>query len=482
MDIKDLKRKSVRGGVVTLVSQGLTIAIQLASTVFLARLLSPYDYGLLAMITSVTAFAGLFRDLGLSSAAIQKSDLTDDQQVKLFWFNIALGLAITLLVAASAPIVSFFFKEPRLTSATIALSFTFLLGSIGSQSSASLSRSFKFARKSIASILGAFVTLVVALTMALNGFEYWSLVWGNLAGAATTTILLCMLSEFRPKIRIKKTETSSLIRFGAHITAFDLVNYFHRNLDNLLIGRLHGSIELGLYSRAYSLLLLPLGAIRSPLMSVAYPVMSTLQKEPVLFRSYYRRTTLLLALLGMPLTAFLFCSSETVIMLLLGAKWKHVSDIFSVLAITGFVQPTLSLIGLVLMSLGATKKYLMFGVANAICVSIGFCIGVRFGAMGVAISYAISIYTTSVPFLIIFLKGTPVSLGDYVRSIAFPAMAAIIAIIPTYGVSVFLQSSSNLLLVLVKGVVYFLSFITVVWLVPNLRAELKEIPAYFRKN
>lgn len=221
-DLADLKRKSVRGGLITFASQGASVVIQLTSTVVLARLLSPDDYGVMAMVLAVTAFAGLFRDLGLSAAAIQKQTLTNAQQSNLFWINVALGFTLTVLLAAASPLVAWFYGKPEVRWVTVALSASFLIGSLSAQSGALLVREMRFGRQAVAGICGALVTLAVAATLALQEFRYWSLVWGQLAVAVTTTALLFALSPFRPGLPSRGMGLKAMLKFGENITASGL--------------------------------------------------------------------------------------------------------------------------------------------------------------------------------------------------------------------------------------------------------------------
>jgi PST family polysaccharide transporter len=425
VDIADLKRKSVRGGTVTMVSQAISIAIQLTSTVILARLLSPDDYGIIAMVMAITAFAGVFRDLGLSSAAVQKKDLTRAQQSNLFWLNVAMGAVLTAIVAVASPLVAWFYGQPELTLVTVALSFTFLIGSLGTQHGARLVREMQFGRMAVATIAGSIAGLITSVTLALQSFAYWALVWGVLSGAVTTTVLLFILSPFRPALFSRNAGIREMVGFGANVTAFDLVNYFHRNLDNVLIGKFWGADALGLYSRAYQLLMFPITAIRGPINAVAFPAMSRLQRQPEDYRHYYRKITHLLALVSMPLTAFLFVSAGPVIELLLGKNWAGVSPIFAILALSGFIQPVAGLRGVVLLSCGHGKRMLAWGIINAVCVCGGFLIGVRWGVFGVATSYAIVNYLLLYPSLLLVFKNTPLHVSDFFQPIIPPVIAAL---------------------------------------------------------
>lgn len=393
-------------------SQGITVAIQLVSTVVLARLLTPEDYGTLAMVTAVTAFAGLFRDLGLSSAAIQKKGLTVAQQSNLFWLNVLMGLVLTIVVAASAPLVARFYDKPELVKVTLVLSSSFIITSLGSQHGAMLMRRMQFGRSSAAKVVGALVTLVTSVILALKGYSYWSLVWGTVAGASVTTLLLIVLSPFKPGLPCRGSGVRELVGFGANITAFNFVNYFSRNLDNILIGRFVGAEGLGVYSRAYQLLMFPIVNLRTPMESVAFPAMSQLDPKSVEFRSYYCQLVRVLAWLTMPLMVLMFVFSSEIIELVLGEKWGSVAPVFSILAIVGFVQPIGSLRGLILISSGQSRRILYQGLMGSSVVTLGFIIGIRWGIEGVAWSYAGSIWLSLVPMQLYCSRGTSVRLAD----------------------------------------------------------------------
>lgn len=427
VDMADLKRKSVRGGMVTMLSQGISVAIQLASTVTLARLLSPDDYGIMAMVMAITAFAGLFRDLGLSAAAIQKGSLDQAQMSNLFWLNVGMGTLLTVALAAASPLVAWFYGKPELVPLTVLLSSTFLIGSLGTQHGALMQRELQFGRRAVTSIVGSLVSLAVSIILALHGHGYWALAWGSISGGIVTTILLFVLSSFRPGLWTKGAGVRSMLQFGANITAFDFVNYFQRNLDQLLIGRFWGPASLGLYSRAYQLLMFPISNLRGPINAVAFPAMSRLQNQPQEFRAYYLKVTSLLAFLSMPMTAFFFVASKPMIEVVLGKQWLGVAPIFSWLALAAFIQPTSGFAGSLLLSLGQGKRYLQCGLFNAVLLSLCFVIGVRWGAVGVAAAYAIGNYVVLYPWLFWAYRGSPVSFSDFAKACSFPVVFSVSA-------------------------------------------------------
>jgi polysaccharide transporter, PST family len=433
--LANLNRKSFRGGTITFTAQGATLLISLLSTVVLARLLSPEDYGVLGMVFAITAFAGLFRDFGLSAATIQKKGLTREQQTNLFWINVAIGTALTLTIAACSPLVAAFYRRPEVLWATVAVSATFLIGSISAQSSAALVREMRFGHQAIATIGGALVSLVTSIALALAEFQYWALVWGHLAGTFATTVLLFFVSPFKPGWPRRDCSVRDMLRFGAHVTGFELVNYFQRNLDKLLLGRYWGADGLGLYTRAYSLLMLPISNIRGPINRVAFPGMSRCQQEPAILRNYFRDSTALLAFVSMPLTAWMYTVSEPVITVALGSRWIGAAPIFSLLAAAAFIQPAAGLAGSLLLSLGQGKRYFHCGLFNTTVLSIAVVIGLPWGTVGVAAAYAIGNYIVLLPYLTWAYRDTPVRLRDFFESVSIPALASLGAVLATHAVS-----------------------------------------------
>ncbi|MDF1824408.1 MAG: lipopolysaccharide biosynthesis protein [Verrucomicrobiales bacterium] len=479
VDIADLKEKSVRGGIVTMVSQAVSVCIQLISTAVLGRLLSPKDYGMMAMTMAIVSFGGLFLDLGLSSVAIQKKELTHAQSSNLFWLNVAMGVLLTALVATASPIVVWFYGKPELLWVTVALSFSFVIASIGTQHGARLVRDMQFGKRSLATVSGALVTLVTSVTLALNDFSYWSLVWGNLSGGGVTTMLLFILSPFRPGLMSRGTGVLEMLKFGANITAFDFVNHFQRNLDNILIGRFWGAGPLGLYSRAYSLLMLPITSIRGPINAVAFPALSRLKDDPDAFRSYYLRTTSLIALLSMPLAAYFYVASDPIIELVLGKQWIAVAPIFSCLSLAALIQPAAGFVGSLLLSLGQGKRYFTCGLFNAVFLSICFVVGVGWGPIGVAIAYTVGNYLVLVPWLWWAFRESPVKFVMFGRAISFPICISILGALGALLAQPYLSSYSPFIQLVSLFVVFALTCVPLFFLTQSGRSQISIIRGIF---
>lgn len=406
-------RTALRGGLVTGGAQAVRMLIQFVSVVVLARLLVPEDFGLVASVSPIVAFVGLFQNLGLQQAVIQRKEIDEAQLNQVFWISTLVGLACTLLVVALSPAVAVFYGDPRMTAITIAAAAPLLLGSLAALPLALLNRHLKFGQLALNDVYAAVVGLTVTAAAAYFGMGYWSLVIGPAASAAIVLLAAWCATRWmpgRPNLRIDR----DIISFGANLTGFNLVNFFARNLDNILIGRFSGPVDLGYYDRAYKLLLFPLQNITQPLSRVMIPLMSRIQEDKPRFRDIYMRTNWLLAMVTMPGIAALTLAAEPTVSLLFGAQWLPVAPIFAWLGIASLMQPVSSTTGWLFICQGETKTMFRWGVYSSLTTVLSFVVGLQWGAIGVAAAYAVSGYILRVPVLAWLLgRLGPVSAADF---------------------------------------------------------------------
>ena len=318
--IDDLGRRTARGGAITIFSQGTKFLLGMVGTVILARLLSPEDYGLVGMVAVVTGFIAIFKDLGLSVATIQKAEVNSQQISTLFWINLLLSAGIMLVTVAIAPGIAWFYGEPKLIAITIAYAAGFLFGGLTVQHEALLRRRMRFLALAIAEVVALVLSSVVAITLAWNGARYWALVFSQLCLGLTYGLAVWIACGWRPGLPVRNSGVRQMLAFGGNLTGFGVVNYFARNLDNLLIGRYWGPEQLGLYARAYQLLLLPIDQMITPITAVAVPALSRLKDSPERYRQAYLRLLEKVALLTMPIMAFMIVSSDWLVAIVLGPE------------------------------------------------------------------------------------------------------------------------------------------------------------------
>ena len=416
----NLKSRSIKGGVNTVGAQGVSFILNTASTFILARLLAPEDFGLVAMVTAVTGFVTIFKDMGLSAAVIQKENLEQLQVSAVFWINVVISLGLALLISLIGPLLVSFYNEDRLFLITVVFGTAIFISSFSLQHNALMKRQMQFKTLSYIQIVSATASLFCSLLVVWIGLGYWAIVASTVLPTLFSTAILWFVCDWRPSMPQKTKGVGAFLKFGAGVTGFDLINYFSRNMDNVLIGKFIGSGPLGLYTKAYQLLLLPITRLRDPLNAVAIPGLSTLQNEKEKFRAYYRKYVFTLSFFSMPLVMFLAVFSEELILIVLGPQWTEASIVFQLLAISSFIQPVASTRGVVLISTGQTKKYFMWGIINSVFVIIGFAIGIKYGLEGIALSYALVNYVILIPSLYFCFSKSPVKVSMFFKETSFP--------------------------------------------------------------
>jgi O-antigen/teichoic acid export membrane protein len=474
----DLARKSVRGGMTTMTAQGIQFVLNLAGTMILARLLTPNDYGLIGMVTVVVNFAAMFKDAGLSMATVQKENISHEQISTLFWLNVVISAFLGLCVLCGSPLVAWFYGRPELTAVTAALSVSFIISGLTIQHQALLRRHMRFGTLAVINIVSYVVNLIVAILLALVGWRYWALVGGTLATSLSGTLLTFFFCPWMPGRMRKGTGVRDMLKFGGHLTGFNFVNYFARNLDNILLGRFWGAGVLGLYSRAYNIMMLPISQVREPLHAVAIPALSHIQNDPIRYKKYYIKLITLLSFITMPLMVFLFFCADDVIHLLLGDQWLGAVDIFRILCIVAFIQPVGTTWGIVLVSLGQSRRYLTWGIVNSVVIAFSFILGLRWGAIGVAAAYAIASYALLGPTLWYCFRQTPVSITNFFSAISRPAVASIIMGFAILAVRPYLTNISDIVSIGCSFVIGSLTYFMVLILVPGGLLLVQEFSPY----
>ena len=468
----DLKGRSVRGGAITMAAQGVRFFLKMGSAVVLARLLTPQDFGLIAMVTAVIGFVTMFKDMGLSMATVQKAEINHGQISTLFWTNVALSLCVMLVTAALAPVIAWFYGEPRLTWITLALAGAFIFGGLTVQHQALLRRQMRFGSLALIQIVSMLVGIITAIIAAFYGAGYWALVFMELAGAVTRAIAVWATCGWRPGLPVSGSGVRQMLAFGGNLTGFNFLNYFARNLDNILIGWCWGVAPLGLYSKAYGLLMLPIQQIRGPIDAVAIPALSRLQDDPEQYSRYYYRAVNMIAFISMPLVAVMAGLSHEIIGIVLGQQWIGAANIFKALAFAAVLQPVLGTAGWVLISLGQAKRLMYWGLISVPAILLSVIVGLPWGALGVATSYTGCIFILLVPCLLYTFRYSPISLVGFFKAIGCPLTISLVMYISLELAKYYLMFHSSVWTVLSCSFAALLVAILCLILWPKARNEV----------
>lgn len=396
--LANLKQRTISSGAITLASQGVRFALTLGSTMVLARLLTPRDFGLIAMVTTVTGFLRVFKDLGLSTATIQRETITQAQVSNLFWINVAVSGVVSFVVASLAPVVAWFYREPRLVGVTLALSVTFLFSGSTVQHMALLCRQMRFKAVALIQVGSMAVGVVCGITAALCKCGYWSLVISSVAMEASGLLLTWSISRWRPQRPVLHSGTRSLVGFGANLTLSNFINCISGNVDTLLLGRFYGAYSVGIYSRAMALLMQPLGQFLGPVTTVIEPMLARLQGEPDRYRRTFLQIYNSMALAGFMATALLLALARPVTLVLLGSQWEKASVILAGFTGWALYAPLASALGYMFISQGRGRDLLVISVVVSFIVVAGVVCGLPFGPAGVAIGFSTGALLGAMPY------------------------------------------------------------------------------------
>ena len=468
-----LKTASINGAAVSFAAQMMKFGLTFLNQVLLARLLMPEDFGLLAMAWPVIAFIQLFADLGLSQATIQRKEINQGQLSFLFWLNVSASGFLAALVIVLSPLVAMFYHEPRVAGVVAALGAMFLVNGLSTQHFAIFTRHLQFRKLALIDLTAFFVSMAVGLTAAWSGMGYWSLVVSQASNYLASSSLAWLLSQWRPSRPAFPDEWRDMLKFGGNLTGFNLVNYFARNLDNVLIGRYNGEAALGLYDRAYKLLLLPLNQINQPVSRVAMPLLARTQGEPEVYRRAYLRMIEMVMLMIYPGVIFAIVTSHNLITTVLGERWAEVGPIFAVLGIGALFAPLGQSTGWLFISQGRTREMRNWGIVCSAIYVASFVAGLPWGPLGVAIAYITTGCFLGPMLWWAVTRSGPVRLRD-ILGVVFPyavsglASAAVVYIVNREFATGFLLLGGEL-------VCSYAVFLTIMFIQPRGRKILMEL-------
>jgi len=424
--MKNFKEKTIRGGVAKIFAQATTFSLRFGSLMVMARLLDPRDFGLVGMVTAFTGVLNLFRDFGLSAAAVQRAEVTEEQVSTLFWINVLVGAALTAITVAMAPVVAAFYHEPRLFWVTIVLACGFIVNATGVQHSAQLQRQMRFTTLAGLDVLSLAVSVAVGIVMALRGYGYWALVATAVVPTLVTTIGLWSVSSWIPGRPRRRSGVRSMLRFGGTLTLNGIVVYIAYNLDKILLGRWWGASAVGLYGRAYTLINIPTDNLNNAAGEVAFPALSRVQNDPVRLKHYFLKGYSLVLALTVPLTISGALFASDLIPVVLGPKWHDAIPIFRLLTPTMLIIAVINPLIWLVLSQGMVGRSFRVGLVYAPIVILGCIAGIPFGPVGVAIGYSAVLALWFIPHIAWCVHGTVVSLGDVLHTAGRPILSGLV--------------------------------------------------------
>lgn len=405
------------------VSQAVLQVSRIVIGVVLARLLTPHDYGLAAMALVFSSLVLVFSDLALGAALVQRRTLSERDRSTVFWTGLGAGLTFTLLGIGLSWPLALAFGEPDVQPLFAALSLSFLVNSLGTTQKALLTRELNFRSVELRLIGASLGGGLVGILLATEGYGAWAIIGQQLALAGISTVLLWLVSPWRPRLRFSGASLRELGGFSGNVLGTRLFYYLHENAASLLIGRFLGAGAFGLFSVAYTIVLVPFSRIAIPIGEVLFPAFSRIQDEPERVAAIWVRGTRILAALCMPASLGVIVVAPEFVHVLLGDRWEDAVPVIQILAWVGLLQALQSWNGGVLMALDRSRTLFRYTVVFFVVHVIAFVIGLQWGIVGVAACYAVSTTLLEPPYLWLTTRAAGVSVWIFVRGLAGVAQA-----------------------------------------------------------
>jgi len=415
-----------------------TQVVSFLAAIALARLLSPTDFGLVGMVAVFVGFLGVLSDTGVTAALIQRQRVEEAHLSSVFWLNVGVGAALACTAWLAAPLVADFYDQAGLTAVVRWSALALAIGTLSVVQYALAVRQLEFKRITLIEIGSVISSAAVAVAMAMNGYGFWSLVGQTLAGSIVKAAALWLSAGWRPKAAWKSAAVKDVAAFSLSIAGFNLVNYFSRNVDYLLIGKYLGPEALGYYTLAYKLMLYPLQNVSAVVARVAFPLLARLQSDAAALRRQYLRITRGIGLVTFPMVGGLFVLADSIVAIVFGDRWQQAVPLIRILCATALFQSVGTTVGVIYQAVGKPHIQLRMACILALLLFVALAVGVQFGVQGVAVAYAgLMVVWANCSFLVAFrLIGLPIRrfYASLAPALAIGAAITILAAILRFAV------------------------------------------------
>ena len=437
----DLRSRTLSGISWSALSQVVTQLFTFAISLVVARILGPKAYGLIGMIVVFTGFANIFGDLGLGAAIIQRKQLEPMHLNTAFWINVIMGGSMTILFVTFAPVVAAFYKEPALATLTAVIALRFLIDSLSMVPIALMNREIHFHKLAKINVSATVVAGLLGLGLALYGAGPWSLVAQSVASSTVALLLSWRLGNWRPRFSCEFQAFKELFGFSGYVLGFNIANYWIRNLDQLLIGRFVGAAALGIYSRAYNLMLMPLTQVSSVVGRVMMPALASIQDDKPRVKRAYLSAISITGLITFPMMTGLFVVSSHFVLAILGNSWAEAIPILQLFCWVGMIQSIATTTGWIYLSQGKSGLYFTMGIISSAYYALAFAIGIRWGMWGVALSYFFANLLELFPLWMITGRIIGLTFWEMIKALCPPLVCAALMGAIVWGTGLILPDS-----------------------------------------
>ena len=440
------KNKTLAGFGWNFINQFGVQFLNLLFSIFLARLLSPEEYGLIAMVTIFTGFSAVLLDFGFGNALIYKDNPTNKDWSSVFWFNTIVGGIICLIIILFSEKIAGFYNEEVLQPIAVFLSFNFVFNAMSITQNAKIRKAIDFKSLASVNLISIIFSGIVGIVFALSNYGVWSLVAQRLTDSFCRFIGLFIVTKWFPVYGFSINSIRAIFGYSIYSFGANIIAYWSRNLDNLLIGRFVNKVELGLYSRAYTFLMFPITSISRVISTVLFPTFSKIKNDIDKIKTNYLAISRMVAFIVFPLMLILFLGAKEITLLVFGVQWLPMAPYLKLFSFIGMYQSLLGLNGPLYMALGKTKLNFQLNLFTQLVNISALIIGVNWGVYGIITAIYVATCINFFPVNYFILKELKIRFFEpYLKVLPILGLNCI-AFIPLYFLPFTIVNSTLVLL------------------------------------
>lgn len=459
---RQVLQKTARGIFWNFIAYGLSKIVVLATTSILARLLSRDDFGIVALAVVAINYLAVVKDLGLGIALIQRRENVNEAANTVFTLNLIFGIILSAVLIPLAPAVAVYFRNPMVTPVLRWLGLSFFIGAFGSVHAVWLMRELDYRRKLIPDMGGALIKGIISIGLALGGYGVWALVIGQLGGVLSSVILFWVIVPWRPRFVLNLKITRDLIAFGSSIISSDILNVSIDNLGYIVIGRLYGTVQLGIYTLAYRLPEMLLIGNLWIMAGVTFPAFAKIQNDSSNLRRGFLGSVRLVELIAIPICLGLIIAAEPIVLVVFGSQWVDAIPILRIISLYALVASMGYHVGDVYKAIGRPDILLYMTILTLALLGASLWVGSHYGLTGIAWAYVAAVFIERVISLFIATRFIKISMKDILSQMIPSVKGGLTMGAVTLGV-LYLTNDFNpfvqLVLIVLSGMVSYIGFL-----------------------
>jgi teichuronic acid exporter len=459
-----LKNQAISGIIWTYSQQFGSQLISFIVSIILARLILPEEFGLIGMLAIFMGIGGALFDGGLTSSLIRTKDLDHVDYSTVFYFNFLGSIIIYLILFLSAPFIADFYHQNSLTNITRVYGFSFILSAFGAVQNTILTRELKFKRQALIALPALIISSLIGVTLAYLNYGVWSLVYAALANSLFTSLFLWYTSTWYPTFLFDKEKFHRHFYYGYKLTISSVLDIVFTNIYQIIIGRFYSASQVGYYTRANTLMMLPVGNVSGALNRVVFPLFSKMQDDIPKFRNAYKQIMLMVLFIISPIIVLMAVLAEPLVVFLFTEKWLSIVPIFQIICFTGILYPIHMYNLLVLQVKGRSDLFLKLEVIKKIILSVIIIISFFYGFY--ALLWGQLVFSVIALLINTHYAGSMLEypMAQQLKDI-FPIFIFVSVMgVVTYYLSFILQDLNNFMILTISGLLGILCYLLIAYL------------------